>query len=667
MFKGLSDPARIFSYLQIGFLLCLASISLQIKAGDLGEARTNFVAAEKALRTNNHALFTSLAPLLTDYPLYPYLQYQHLVSDLKDQDSAQIDAFLTTYADTPLARQMRKRWLMELAKRKSWWPYLVFYKAGLGNRLACLQLQAQLNSGHKKEAMEGVKALWLTGKSLPDECDNAIEEWAKEGHLTNSLAWQRIELALAAKQNRLASYLTRYLATEADKRVANIWFKVLRQPTLILTQQVFEKGVPIQLQRKIILSGFKRLLRKAPDKALANWSSIKQQYALSGGQQYQGERAILIHQIRQQLPQANASLLTFKPKPDDLYFQEARLRFALAQSQWPRVITWLGELPEDEQQQERWRYWQARALAATGQTDAAEKIYTELSLERSYHGFLAADYLGAKYHLNEISLPINKKRQLRILQWPGVQRARELIHLKRFTQARREWRSVTHGSSKKELGALAKIAQNWGWNDSAIFTLARTGYWDDLQLRFPLNHRQQVLARAKKHQLSEAWVFAVIRQESAFNAHAVSPVGARGLMQLMPKTALFIAKKTNHKRPSKSDLSNPDLNIALGTAYLESVYSRLGQHQALATAAYNAGPHRVKGWLPKTTLPADIWIESIPFNETRRYTERILYYTTIYELRLGKQTTRLRDRIPDIRTKTQLVQAKQLSVGNVAL
>ncbi len=667
MLKGKTGPYRAFFYLHIGILLCLSSLPLSLQAGDLKQARNDFLSAEKALRNNNLALFHSLKKSLQTYPLYPYLQYQLLISDIKNRDSSQVDAFLTTYTNSPLARKLRKRWLVELARRKAWWPYLVFYKPGLGKKLACLQLQAQLKSGHDEEAMQQVEALWLTGKSLPDECDNPINTWVVAGHLTNPLAWRRIELAITAKQMGLAKYLTRYLQSETDKHAANTWFKVLRKPELILSKSLFKKDVPGQRQRQIALSGFKRLLRRAPEKAFINWASIQKRYALSEKQKYQGTRAVLISQIRQNHSLANDDLGNFKPNSEDIYFQETRLRFAILQSQWPRILTWLNELPAEEQQQERWRYWRARAMAATGEIEAAHEVYSQPALERSYHGFLAADYLDTDYQLKDINLTIDSKQQQHIAQWPGVQRARELMHLKRFTTARREWRYVTKNRSKKQLVTLAKLAQGWGWHDRAIFTLARTGYWDDLQLRFPLNHQKQVFAKAKKHQLSEAWVFAVIRQESAFSTDAVSPAGARGLMQLMPKTAAFIAKKVNLKTPKRGELANPNLNITLGTAYLERVYSRLGQHQALATAAYNAGPHRVRKWLPDTSLPADIWIESIPFGETRRYTERILYYTTIYELRLGEQTTRLSSRIPDIQPESQLAQAKQINAGNAAL
>jgi len=656
---------RAFYRLSIGVFFCL--LTLGIQASTLTQQRADFIAAEKALQSGNLKAFASLKKSLPSYPLYPYLEYRELIRDIRKVKSDQMDTFLTTHANTPLARKARKKWLAELARRKKWWAYSVFFQPDLGKKYSCWQITAQLKNGHIKEAMQSVKPIWLTGKSLPSACDSILKKWKDAGHLTNTLIWQRIELAIKAKQTSLATYLIRHLDTALDKVTGETWLKVMAQPDLILSPTLFHQKKPTTQTRKIALQGFKRLLRKKPEIAYREWDKIKHRYALTKAQQYQGRRAILLSQMRNRLPYALEVAKRFAPNPADLYFQETRLRYALSQSQWTLILKLIKALPKEEQRLERWRYWKARALASTGVVKEANKIYLSLAKERSYHGFLAADIIGTKYHLKGQPLAADTKLQKQIARWPSVKRAHELIHFKRYSAARREWRLITRDASIEELTGLAKIAEKWGWHDRAIFTLARTGYWDDLQLRFPLRHKQQVAIKADKHQLSEAWVFAVIRQESAFSSDAVSPVGARGLMQLMPKTAAFIAKKINHKQPKGRDLANPSINISLGTAYLESVYSRLGQHQALATAAYNAGPHRVKSWLPKNNLSADIWIETIPFSETRRYTERVLYYTNIYEKRLGKNTTRLSSRTPDILPKRKLVRMNLISVGGAAL
>ena len=254
----------------------------------------------------------------------------------------------------------------------------------------------------------------------------------------------------------------------------------------------------------------------------------------------------------------------------------------------------------------------------------------------------------------------------RIEELDAIRRAQELFALERWTEARREWHSATRDMNPTQLRAAAKLAKQRGWHDRAIFTLARTGYWDDLELRFPLEHAELVKANADLHGIDIAWVFAVMRQESAFMSNARSHAGAMGLMQLMPATARQVAKNVlKTPPPRRQELFQPDTNIALGSAYLKQMKGELGDSAVLATAAYNAGPHRVTRWLPQETLPADIWIELVPFKETRGYLRRVLAYTVIYEKRMGIPPTRLHKRLhpvpPSISMLGQLQQAKPVS------
>jgi soluble lytic murein transglycosylase len=233
-------------------------------------------------------------------------------------------------------------------------------------------------------------------------------------------------------------------------------------------------------------------------------------------------------------------------------------------------------------------------------------------------------------------------------QLPASRRIGELRALGRTLDARREWWWLNKTLSPEELRAAALLAKRWGWHDQAIFTLARSGYWDDLELRFPLEYLELMQRQAGRHELQLPWVLAVVRQESAFGTHAVSHAGARGLMQLMPQTARGVARRLGQPSPSHSDLLVPETNIPLGTAYLSQVYRQLDHNPVLATAAYNAGPHRVSRWLPERTLEADIWVETIPFSETRGYVQRVMAYAVIYEKRLGREPGSILERMQPI-------------------
>jgi soluble lytic murein transglycosylase len=197
-----------------------------------------------------------------------------------------------------------------------------------------------------------------------------------------------------------------------------------------------------------------------------------------------------------------------------------------------------------------------------------------------------------------------------------------------------------------ELIAAALIADRWGWHDRAILTVAKAERYDDLGLRFPLAHRDAVVRQARARGLDSAWVYGVLRQESAFMADARSSAGALGLMQLMPATAKLVARRINYPLRSDYELLEPETNIRFGTSYLRMVLDQLGDQPVLATAAYNAGPGRVKRWTAERGhLPMDMWIETVPFRETRDYLQRVLAYTAIYEWRLGQEPTRLSERL----------------------
>ena len=305
-------------------------------------------------------------------------------------------------------------------------------------------------------------------------------------------------------------------------------------------------------------------------------------------------------------------------------------------------------------------YWLARALEGTGEPKAAKAVYEQVAKDRSYYGFLAADRIGVDYHLTHTETPVSQPQIEQIAALDGLARVDELSALKRHIDARREWRYATRDMSPAQLKAAAKLAEQRGWHDRAIFALARTGYWDDLELRFPLEHAELVEQNARRQGIDDAWVFAVMRQESAFMNDARSHAGAMGLMQLMPATARNVARKVLRQAPPRRhELLEPDTNIALGSAYLRQVKSKLGGSMVLATAAYNAGPQRVTGWLPEKTLPADIWIELVPFAETRGYLRRVLAYIVIYEKRMGKDPTRLAERLHPVPPDVEQIRSAQ--------
>ena len=645
----------------LSLLWLLLTPAIVLATPSLEQQRGDFLKAERALTNGDAAAYHALSKRLRNYPLYPYLEYQQLLQQLDTLDSTRVEQFLSRYGDTPLAWQLRQKWLFELVRRERWWTYLVFYKPKMGSTLHCHYLTALLETGKTRQALDQANSVWLHGRSRPKACDRILETWIDAGEMTTELAWQRVVLAMQASQGGLANYLKRFL-NERQKGWLAAWRELQRHPEQIAQPQ--PKLIDTPSLQRITLDAFTRLTRRDSDLALQIWPDLRER--LEPAARYQGERALLRGLIGSDHPQRLAQLDAFKPAAGDTSMHERRLRVALEEQDWPRLLKWIDQLPAELKGSDRWRYWKARALAENDQDEAATALLREVAAERSYHGFLAADRLNLPYRYDDIAIDLEQKGIDQLARKPGLLRARELFQLGRYIDARREWRMVERRLNRLDLKRVSKLAQSWGWHDRAIFTLARTGYWDDLVLRFPLEHQALVSESSTASALDSAWVFAVIRQESAFSPDAHSPAGAMGLMQLMPATARFIARKEKLKTPHRSQLVRPEVNIRLGTAYLNHVFRKLGEHQVLATAAYNAGPHRVVKWLPERTLPADIWVELIPYNETRRYTERVLSYAAIYDQRMQRPLQRLASRMPPVQPRDKIA-SREVSEKNAAL
>jgi soluble lytic murein transglycosylase len=296
----------------------------------------------------------------------------------------------------------------------------------------------------------------------------------------------------------------------------------------------------------------------------------------------------------------------------------------------------MDRLPQEEQHTERWRYWRARALEATGRLEEARAVFLLNADSRGYYGFLSADRAGMGYHFDHHPINVSAKDLSSIEKIPAIERARELYALNRIVDARREWNHALQQLDKPQKLAAAQLAHDWNWHDRAIITFAQAQYWDDLEKRFPLAHQELVISQSNQQRINPAWAFAIIRQESAFTNDARSHAGAMGLMQLLPRTARQIARSLRI-RFHRNDLLNANTNLKLGINYLKTVKDKFKGNNVLATAAYNAGHNRVR--------PADIWIENVPFDETRNYLKRVMTYTVIYERRLGKRPTPLLERM----------------------
>jgi soluble lytic murein transglycosylase len=629
------------------FAVCLLFVAIALAspagASGLAQQRADFVDAEKALNSGDMARFSVLERSLRDYPLHPYLTYAALRKRLGELSEGEVSAFLSTYAGTPVAERMQRDWLNHLAAERRWSTFLDFYQPSESVTRQCQYLTALLADGRVEEVLPQVEPIWLHGKSRPDACDPVLNAWRDAGMLTRDLTWQRIELAMAAGQTRLARYLGRYLPAN-ERGWLQHWVNLYRSPDQARDSKRFNEPHPYR--EAMLVQAVRRLAIWDGLRALGVWREIRDRYPFDVEQVRDVEYYIIRNLVREPDPEAYEFIRSVKVDDDATLVHAARTRAALQREDWPQVAAWIVAMSPEQRNEVGWRYWLARAAEGMGDAEGAREIYAEVATERTYYGFLAADRIGAPYHLAHAETPVDDDLLAEVAGRDDIRRAKEFFALERWTDARREWRAATAGMDIMELKAAAKFAKRQGWHDRAIFTLARTEYWDDLELRFPLEHAELVQANADRHGIDIAWIFAVMRQESAFMQNARSHAGAMGLMQLMPATARGVARNMlQRKPPRRNEILQPDTNIALGSAYLKQMKGELGNSAVLATAAYNAGPHRVNRWLPQRTLPADIWIELVPFKETRGYLRRVLAYTVIYEKRLGLEPTRLHQRL----------------------
>jgi len=607
------------------------------------QERQLFLQAEEALHKGQHQTYLNLLARLGDYPLIPYLLQQDLEKRMSLDIAGEVRSFLQTYAGSPPAENLRRSWLKLLAKHHRWDSFLQDYRPQTDANLQCLLGQAYLATGKRADAMNQAAALWLSGKSRPKSCDPLFEAWIQNRGLTRELAWQRIELAMAAGQTSLARYLGRFLS-DPDRDWLDFWLRVDYSPGLILDKDW--SGTKHDRMDAVLVHGMRKLTRADASRAAADWDRLRLRHSLDRERFAAIENNIALFMCLRFEPGA---LERVKSLPE--YLREDRVRewgvrVALRRQDWTAVLHMLDLLAPAQKQTSRWRYWRARALQETGWSKEAATLFQALAAKQDYYGMLSMDQLGIKLELSHAAIPVSGAATQQVKNLPGLRRAVELHALQRFGPARREWQQAQADLDADGLRAAAGWAHQLGWHDRAIVAAASARHTTDLELRFPLPHKEIIFAQAAAKNLDPAWVFGVMRQESMFMCDVGSSAGALGLMQIMPQTGKRIAGWYGEKLPYSRLLLQPKLNIRYGTTYLRRQLNDLQNHLALATAAYNAGQHRVKGWLPLSPLPADIWVETIPFNETRNYVKKVLTYTTVYEIRLGRAPTRLSARLP---------------------
>lgn len=609
--------------------------------------RRDYLTALEALKAGQQARFRTLYNNLDGYILRGYLEYESLKNRVSSAPAVEIRRFLADNSQAPISDTIRKKWLRVLAGRGDWSTFLKEYQDIEDEpELQCLRLSHLLKTSEQQATlMAEAEALWLTGKQLPRACEPVFSAWKKAGHMTADKVWARIRLAMEARNLRLAGELAVHL--DPSERIwARRWQDMHRDPVRELHNIAYPVETPVA--RMVVKHGVVRLAYRDPEEAMIQWHLLKGKYQFFGEDDNYVMRHIGILAAQDQLPQALVWLSEVAADPADETLHLWRVKAALRAGQWETAKRFIAGLSEEQQRNSQWRYWSARILEATGNKSEARSLYQGLARDRSYYGFLAADRVDTDYSMQHVSIEASPEEISAMLARPGIQMAQELYQMGQVTDARRQWIWTMRRMNNRDLAVAAVIAQQWGWHDRAILTVAKSDHQDDLELRFPLLYRDVIESNASEAGIDPSWVYGVVRQESAFVVDARSSAGALGLMQLMPSTGRLTGRKINMPIRNNRALLNVENNLRLGASYLKEVLGRNKGNQVLATASYNAGPNRVNSWLPQRNMEADIWVELIPYSETRDYVKNVMSYTTVYDHRLGSRPARLRNRMADI-------------------
>ncbi|MEM7018517.1 MAG: transglycosylase SLT domain-containing protein, partial [Pseudomonadota bacterium] len=513
---------------------------------------------------------------------------------------------------------------------------LQFYQAQTSVVQQCHYLTAKLAQGKTNGVIEAALKLWTVGKSQSKACDPAFDYLYAKNAISPDTRWQRIFLSLQNGRFGLADYIAKSLKKDTRTQRISLWRKMHRNPEKELQNyQDFRSQIGLALFKY----GLKRLTRQDSIKAYPLWQKYKNKLSKADNQELL--RKIGLWGADQAHPEAESWLAQLDIKKMDEQVRHTRLELALARQNWESVIKLVNSLPVADRGALVWQYWLARALEATGKTNQSQALFRKLAQEeRGYYGFLAADRMKLPYHFQHKPLTVNKNRLQALINDQRMQRARELFALDLTYFARLEWMAAVKKFDSVGLHAAAQLAHDWDWHERTIITLGKAKAYDDLNLRFPTPYAQWVGQYSQDQALNHTWVYAVMRQESAFNPGARSSANARGLMQLLPETARNVSRKAKIPLKNTAELYEPEINIRLGTAYLKQLLDKFNGNKLVATASYNAGPGRGTRWAETfNCLPVDIWIEVIPFEQTRDYVQRVMSYAAIFDHQLGNRSS----------------------------
>lgn len=585
---------------------------------------------------------------LRTYLLYRYVEaarLRHAFARMKAgaRDVAleqRTQSFLARNGDDPVTRELRRDWLGYLGERKVWAAFEAEAPPVPADvALRCHALHARLDrpgeAGLREEALE----LWLSHRDRPAACEPVLQWLEAPGRLTLPEIEQR---ALHAARNGLRPPAALAHLPPERRALVEFWQRLRAAPERELT--AFLAGAaptprpPDAELAAALVAAFERVARRDSRHAAVLYPTLVAHAVFTPEQR---DELRQFHAVGLAYDLDPAALELFRDLPEaalDANGREWRARAALLHRDWKRALKWIESMPPVQREEPRWRYFRARLLERHHAKQSRE-LYAQVAREREYYGFLAAERLGQRPELRPQPVVDDLAVQAELAALPAMQRARELLLCDQPELARAELRHALRDRAAGARAQAARLAASWGWHVPSVQMLSELQLWDDLWLRYPRPFDAEVEAAARDTGLPPDWLYAVLRTESLYDPRAVSKAGALGLLQLLLPTARQVAQRAGLPPPARSDLFRPDVNLALGARYLRELQGNFRDRFIVTLAAYNAGPNRVPHWLPREAVDADIWIENIPYNETRAYVQRALSNLVILGWRRNGEPT----------------------------
>ncbi len=596
-----------------------------------------FMALRDAAMHDDREAAQKYAAELSDYPIPSYVDYYALKARIVSASDSEVKAFFSQYQGSAIADRLRNDWLLVLGSRGDWANFDVQYPQFVVADDTQLKCYALLSKAIKKQKVAGdARDLLTAPRDYGEGCYALVTYLFERGQFSDADLWAQMRIAAETSATPLARRLAKLLQVSEKSVVLAIEkpAKLLKKPP--------GKG---RDAHEIYLIALGRAAKTDPAEAASNLSRYSAKF--SAAEQAQGWAQIALQSALKLQPEA----LGYWQRTDSITLsQEAyqwRVRSALREGDWKRVKSGIESMPAQLKSESAWVYWYGRALMNEGKVQEAQALFGSISGQMHFYGQLALEERGQKIGAPAMSNPVLPEEIAPLASNVNLKRALKFYDMNLRLEGNREWNWELRNMNERQHLAAAELARQNNMLDRMVSTSDRTRDEKDFNQRYPTPFNESMYKTTQALGLDMAWVYGLIRQESRFIMNAKSHVGASGLMQIMPATARYVAKKIGLGNFVPNQVNDIETNIALGTNYLNMVLTDLGGSQALASAGYNAGPGRPRAWRATLSRPVEgaIFTETIPFSETRGYVKNVLSNATYYAALFEKKPQSLKARL----------------------